>query len=202
VVRGRLEDASAQNGSPLWEGEAPAEPKEVVSSQWSVVSQNVARASLPGDLLPTQSRQRCMLARHSAIPCADDHSAKDSLGIVTELVLGGPRGVPREGEAPAEPNNPFVRARLPPNRSQPSLFAHNPDPVIPARSPLPHTKPRPTTHLPFTHPSAALTTTAQRPHLDTTLTLVLSRRSMGFSPCSSPHSSPPRRAVNIRRRVF
>ena len=38
-----------------WEGEAPAEPKAVVSSQWSVVSgqwsvvsQNVARAFLPG----------------------------------------------------------------------------------------------------------------------------------------------------------
>ena len=38
------------------EGEAPAEPKEVVSGQWSVVSQNVDREFLPGRLLFTHSR--------------------------------------------------------------------------------------------------------------------------------------------------
>ena len=46
------------------------------------------------------------------MPCADIDSAKGSAkgshGIVTELVLGGPRELPlREGEAPAEPKVSF-----------------------------------------------------------------------------------------------
>ena len=50
----------------------------------------VARAFLPGRLYHThKATTRRTLARHSAIPWADNHSVKASLGIVPELVLGG-----------------------------------------------------------------------------------------------------------------
>jgi hypothetical protein len=47
-------------------------------------------------------------ARRWAIPWSDNHSVKGNLGILTELVLGGPRVVR------------FGRARLPPSRAPPT----------------------------------------------------------------------------------
>ena len=75
-----------------WEGEAPSEPESTVFLP-RVSPTTVARAFLPGRLYHThKATTRRTLARHSAIPWADNHSVKASLGIVPELVLGGGRG--------------------------------------------------------------------------------------------------------------
>jgi hypothetical protein len=47
------------------------------------------RHSCPAACCPDKAKKRCTAARRSAIPWADNHSAKRRFGFVPQLVLGG-----------------------------------------------------------------------------------------------------------------
>ena len=125
---------------PLWEGEAPAEPQETVSVQWSLFVHNRSpRHSCPAVCCPHKAATRRTSAHRSTIPWADHHSTTGSLGIVTELVLGS-RSM---GFSPCRPprssptNIPLGSARLPPSRSHLSIFRCRCSPTTVARAFLP-----------------------------------------------------------------
>ena len=83
------------------------------------------RHSCPAALDPQEAATQHTFARLSCIPCADNHQAKSRLGIVTELVLGGPREVA------------LGRASLLPSRSTLSVFSFRCSPTTVARAFLP-----------------------------------------------------------------